>query len=313
MAVDLIKKTFSILAVLLVLTGCSTKGTEEDKDTEDLVKITSTFSIMTDIVEAIGGEYVEVYNLVPLGTDPHDYDPKPEDIQFLTESDALFYNGLNLEGGNGGWLDKIVSSVDYDESKMYRATDDVEPMYLAEGTADEEINPHSFIDPNVGIKMAEAVEEALIELDSDNSEYYKERGKEYINELKDIETDYRQTFENIPDDRRILFASEFAFQYLTEQYDIQEGYIWSIDTEASGSPQQIKEATEFVKKYHPPVLFVESNVDRRPMETISKESGVPIYEQPLYSDEIGNADSEASTYLEYLRYNLNVLSDGMNQ
>src|SRR5699024_11800996 len=104
MAVDLIKKTFSILAVLLVLTGCSTKGTEEDKDTEDLVKITSTFSIMTDIVEAIGGEYVEVYNLVPLGTDPHDYDPKPEDIQFLTESDALFYNGLNLEGGNGGWL-----------------------------------------------------------------------------------------------------------------------------------------------------------------------------------------------------------------
>lgn len=309
---DLIKRFSGILIALLILTGCSSEN-EGEASSDESLKITSTFSIVTDIVEAIGGEHVEVHNLVPLGTDPHDYDPKPEDIQFLTESDALFYNGLNLEGENGGWLDKLISSIDYDENKMFRATDNVEPMYLAEGTADEEINPHSFIDPNVGIKMAEAVKSALIELDEENSEYYKERGEDYINELKEIENDYRQTFEDIPDDRKILIASEFAFQYLTEQYNIQEGYIWAIDTEENGSPQQIEDATDFVKKHQPPVLFVESNVDRRPMEAVSKESGVPIYEQPLYSDEIGNKDSEASTYLEYLRYNLNVLSNGMNQ
>ncbi|QYA48392.1 metal ABC transporter substrate-binding protein [Nosocomiicoccus ampullae] len=308
---DLIKKLSGILVALLILTGCSSETADEGID--EPLKITSTFSIMTDMVEAIGGEHVEVYNLVPLGTDPHEYDPKPEDIQFLTDSDALFYNGFNLEGENGGWLDKFVSSVNYDKDKMFRATDDVKPMYLAEGTADEEINPHSFIDPNVGIKMAEVVKSALIELDEENSEYYKERGEDYINELKEIENDYRQTFEDIPDDRRILIASEFAFQYLTEQYNIQEGYIWAIDTEENGSPQQIKDATDFVKKHQPPVLFVESNVDRRPMEAVSKESGVPIYDKPLYSDEIGNQDSEASTYLDYLRYNLNVLSDGMNQ
>lgn len=311
MEMDIIKRISGVLIALLILTGCSSDSADEEQN--DKLKITSTFSIMTDIVEAIGGDHVEVHNLVPLGTDPHEYDPKPEDIQFLTKSDALFYNGLNLEGENGGWLDKLISSINYDENKVFRATEEVEPMYLASGTKDEEINPHSFIDPNVGIKMAEAVGQALIEIDADNSDYYKKRAEEYISELKDIEAEYRETFENIPDEKRILVASEFAFQYLTEQYDIQEGYIWAIDTEDNGSPQQIKDATEFVKQHNPPVLFVESNVDRRPMEAVSKESGVPIYEKPLYSDEIGNRDSEASTYIEYLRYNLKVLSDGMNR
>src|SRR5699024_3925292 len=96
-------------------------------------------------------------------------------------------------------------------------------------------------------------------------------------------------------------------------YDLKEGFIWAVDTDENGSPDQIKKAIGFVKENNPPVLFVESNVDRRPMNTISEGTGVPIYKSPLYSDELGKPGQKAATYIDYLRYNLDLIYDGLGQ
>src|SRR5690625_7921400 len=96
----------------------------------------------------------------------------------------------------------------------------------------------------------------------------------------------------MPEEERILITSERAFQYLADRYGLKEGYIWSVDTEENGTPEQITSLIEFIKENEPPVLFVESNVDTRPMETVSKESGVAIFEDPLFSDEIGKQGEE---------------------
>ena len=95
------------------------------------------------MIENIGGEYVNVHNLVPIGTDPHEYEPLPEDIKVASDADLLFYNGLNLEGGENGWFFKLVKSVGKSEDKIIEASEGVEPLYLADEEGNQEVNPPS--------------------------------------------------------------------------------------------------------------------------------------------------------------------------
>lgn len=295
--------------------GNDTGSTETDsKENGDKLQVVSSFTIISDMVREVGGDKVEVHNLVPSGTDPHEYEPLPEDIKKATDADILFYNGVNLEGGEDGWFFKMIDSVGQDKSKVFSLTERIEPMYLKdEATKEEEINPHSFIDPVVGIHMVEDMRDAFIEVDPDNKDYYEERAADYLDRLKEIEQDYAKRLGELPEENKILVTSECAFQYMLDRYDMGEACIWKVDTEENGSPEQIKSLVNFIEEHNVPVLFLESNVDPRPMETVSKESGVEIYEKPIYSDEIGNPGDEVDTYIKYLNYNIDIISDGLSK
>lgn len=307
--------SFFIIASLslALLAGCGAnespdldEGTNGDKP----LQVVSSFTIIEDIAREIGGDDIEIHNLVPTGTDPHEYEPLPEDIKKATDADVLFYNGLNLEGGKDGWFFKMIDSVNQDEDKIYSLTERVDPMYLSgEDGQEEEINPHSFIDPAVGVKMAEDMRDALMEVDPDKKDAYEKRANEYIGRLEEIDKDYEEKINDIPEEERILVTSERAFQYMADHYGLKEGYIWAIDTEENGSPEQIRNLISFLDENEVSVLFVESNVDVRPMETVSKETGIPIAEKPIYSDEIGKPGEEVDTYIKYLNYNINLIHD----
>lgn len=322
---NIFKLFFAVSFALLILAACggnnaskdnqSTAGNDtESEESGDKLQVVSSFTIITDMVKEVGGEKVEVHNLVPSGTDPHEYEPLPEDIKKATDADILFYNGMNLEGGKNGWFFKMIDSVGQDESKVFSLTERIEPMYLQdEATKEEEINPHSFIDPVVGIQMVEDMLDAFIEVDPNNKDYYEERANDYLDRLKEIEQDYAKRLGELPDENKILVTSECAFQYMLDRYDMEEACIWKVDTEENGSPEQIKSLINFIEEHNVPVLFLESNVDPRPMETVSKESGVEIYEEPIYSDEIGNPGDEVDTYVKYLNYNIEIISDGLGK
>ncbi|RKD25110.1 zinc ABC transporter substrate-binding protein [Ammoniphilus oxalaticus] len=308
---------------ILLFTACGNGATTPPSTGDDelgqiekgeKLKVVTSFTIIADLAREIGGDEVDVYNLVPTGTDPHEYEPLPEDNKRVTDADILFYNGLNLEGGKDGWFFKTIEAVGQKEENVFSLTEKVEPMYISsEDGQEEEINPHAFLDPHVGILMAEAMRDAFMQVDTDNKEKYQQRGNEYIERLKEVEEQYAEKLGAIPKEKRFLVTSERAFQYLADRYDLEEGYIWAIDTEENGSPQQIKSLVSFLHENQVPILFVESNVDKRPMETVSKESGVPIYEKPIYSDEIGKPGDEVDTYMKYLNYNLDVLANGLSQ
>ena len=301
------KKWLMLIAVTLILAGCA----EVDTGDKNKLQIASSFTMITDIAEAIGGEHVEVHNLVPSGMDPHEYEPKPIDVRKVSESDIVFAFGLNLEGGTHGWLAKLMRSVELDESKFHEVGKAVEPMYIEEESGAKEPNPHAFTTPSNGILMVEAIRDTLIIEDPAHAEVYLKNAEEYLEELRGIKVDYDEKLAQIKPENRILMTSEFAFQYLTAEYDLKDGYLFSIDTEESGTPEQIKNAVDFINENKPPVIFVESNVDRRPMQTVSEETGVPIFERPIYSDEIGGAGDEVDSYLHYLEYNLDIIYEGL--
>lgn len=286
------------------------KKQEEPRAQNEKLHVISSFSIISDMVSEIARDRVVVHNLIPLGTDPHEYEPVPEDIKFASSADIFFYNGLNLEGGEDGWFFKLMNTVKAPKELIINTGQNIQPMYLDD--AQTEVNPHVFIDPMNGAKMARIIGEKLMELDLANHDYYKRNMEVYVGKIEIQAKKYEEELAELEENERVLVTSERAFQYLSHSYDLKEVYIWAIDTEENGSPAQIKNTIESVKSLQAKALFVESNVDTRPMQTISKETGVPIYEYPLYSDELGRKDKEAATYLDYLKYNLEHIKKGLS-
>lgn len=301
------KHIFSFVLIVVLVTPFFAVASVQDP-----IKIVSSFTIITDMAEAIGGDLVTVYNLVPTGTDPHEYELRPNDIKAATDADLLFYNGLNLEGGTSGWFLRMVKSVKQNPERVFALNDGVEPRYLRGATGQEaEINPHSFLSPRVGMVMAENLRDALMAYDPDNAEFYQANADSYLQRLAEIDGKYTEVINSIPENRRILVTSERAFQYLTEDYGLREAYVWEIDTEDQGTARQIMALIDLLRTEQPPVLFLESNVDPKPLQTVAKETGIPIFEQRIYSDEIGTKGQQVDTYIKLLEHNLSLIEAGL--
>lgn len=294
----------------LVLVGCGSADPEPSAE-DGTVQAVSTFSILTDIVEEIGGEHVDVHNLVPVGQDPHEYDATPDDSKALADADVFFYNGLNLEGGEHGWAARMADTVEMEDEHRIETTEGVEPMYLTDGTQDS-VNPHAFLDPNVGMIMAENVADGLRQADPDNADAYDQNLTEYLDALTELDDRYQQEIGDLDEDRRVLVTSERAYQYMADRYDLQEGYIWAVDTDNIGTPDQIISTIDFVNEHEPPALFVESNVTSAPMETVAADTGVEIY-ATIFSDELAAEGEPGDTYLGFLEENLTRIADGLQQ
>ncbi len=313
----MIRKWFkaSMLAILVigVLAACGKNDEKSNDQSSEKVQAIATFSIIHDIVSEIGGDLVDVHSMVPIGTDPHEYDPLPEDIKKASNADALFYNGLNLEGGEHGWFFKLVDNVHADEDQVFELMEGVEPLYLtSEDGSEKEVNPHAFLDPTVVIQMTENAREALIQVDEKNKETYEKNADQLLEKLHALDKEYETKIGEIPEENRILVTSERAYQYMANHYGLKEGFIWEIDTEENGTPEQITSLVKFVKDSKVPALFVETNVDERPMETVSNETGVPIAAK-LFSDELGRPGDDGSTVIDFLQHNIDTIYEHLKE
>lgn len=303
------------VALTLGLTGCgsATKDEVAPAGDSDKVQVVATYSILGDMAAVIGGEQVQVHSIVPLGVDPHQYTPLPLDLQKSSDADLIIWNGLNLEMGDG-WLANLleISGKDFDTDQVVEAAAQVTPQYLSDTAGQSTINPHAFLDPNVGMQFAEAMRDGLSKVDPENAEHYEQNAAEYIAELEDIDQLYQDSIDQIPSAQRVLITSENAYQYMAGRYGLTTGFVWEIDTDEQGTPQQIKELISLIRTTEVPALFIESNKDPRPMETISRETGVPIY-GTLFSDELGEPGQEGGTYLKMLRFNIKQIHAGLTQ
>lgn len=314
-----------IVAILasLLLVACGTDNdngsqnengsAKENGSNDEKIQVVATFSIIHDIINELGGDLVDVHSMVPIGTDPHEYDPLPEDVKKANDADVLFYNGLNLEGGEDGWFFKLLEDANASEEHVFELMEGVEPLYLSsEDGSEEEVNPHAFLDPNVVIQMTENARDALIEIDEANKETYEENAEELLAKLHKLDEEYETKINEIPEDRRILVTSERAYQYMAKQYGLKEGFIWEIDTDENGTPEQITSLVKFVNENKVPVLFVETNVDKRPMETVSNETGVEIAAE-LFSDELGEPGEDGGTVIEFLQHNIDTIYEHLKE
>ncbi|MFS0925022.1 metal ABC transporter substrate-binding protein [Enterococcus durans] len=305
------KKIYWLLFVgFLLLASCGSQATE--KEQENQLTVVATNSILADMAKEIGKEHVVVHSIVPVGTDPHEHEVLPEDIKKASDADVILYNGLNLETGNG-WFMNLMETAKKEEGKDYFAVSKkVTPLYLAKGATKTQADPHAWLDLSNGMKYVEEITRILSEKDEDNQKEYEKNSKVYIEQLKKLDQQAKDSLGSIEEDKRLLVTSEGAFKYFSKAYDVPAAYIWEINTESQGTPEQMKTIVNQVRDSNVPVLFVETSVDPRSMERVAKETGLTIYDK-LYTDSIDKKGEKGDSYYKMMQWNIQTIHDGLSQ
>ncbi|MDQ8691893.1 metal ABC transporter substrate-binding lipoprotein/adhesin SsaB [Streptococcus sp. IsoGale022] len=305
------KLGFLSLLLLAVCALFSCSGQKNASSDSSKLKVVATNSIIADITKNIAGDKIDLHSIVPVGKDPHEYEPLPEDVKKTSQADLIFYNGINLETGGNAWFTKLVKNANKEENKDYYAVSDgVDVIYLEGQSEKGKEDPHAWLNLENGIIYAQNIAKHLIEKDPDNKATYEKNLKAYVEKLTALDKEAKEKFNNIPEEKKMIVTSEGCFKYFSKAYNVPSAYIWEINTEEEGTPDQIKNLVEKLRKTKVPSLFVESSVDDRPMKTVSKDTKIPIYAK-IFTDSIADEGEEGDSYYSMMKYNLDKISEGL--
>ena len=302
----------SLIFMLAVgLFACS--NANKNSNTSEKLKVVATNSIIADITKNIAGDKIDLHSIVPVGQDPHEYEPLPDDVKKTSQADLIFYNGINLETGGNAWFTKLVQNAKKEENKDYYAVSDgVEVIYLEGQNEKGKEDPHAWLNLENGMIYAKNIAKQLSAKDPKNKDFYEANLKTYLEKLDSLAKEAKQKFNNIPKEKKMIVTSEGCFKYFSKAYNVPSAYIWEINTEEEGTPDQIKTLVEKLRKTKVPSLFVESSVDERPMQTVSKDTNIPIFEK-IFTDSVAEPGQNGDSYYNMMKWNLDKIAEGLSK
>ncbi len=309
------KKGWGIAAAVVALLAGSVAlyaNLQSTEAAQDKLNVVVTNSILKDMTEQIAGDQINLHSIVPVGKNPHEYEPLPEDVQKATDADVLFYNGLNLETGGNAWFTKLMNNAQKTVNEDYFAVSDgVDVLYLEDEAAGKE-DPHAWLNLENGIIYAQNIAKHLIEKDPEHASLYQENLAQYVTLLSQLDQEAKAKFAELPQERKLIVTSEGCFKYFSKAYAIPSAYIWEINTEEEGTPDQIRQLVEQLKGSEVRALFVESSVNAKPMQSVSKDAGIPIYSE-IFTDSVAEAGNEGDSYYAMMKWNLEKIYAGLAQ
>ncbi len=285
----------------LVLAGCN-KPTEQ-ADQSGKKRIVTSFTIIADMAREVAGDAAIVESITKPGAEVHGYEPTPKDIVKVQQADLVLWNGMNLEL----WFEKFFEKVENVPSAVL--TEGIEPMGITEGPYTGKPNPHAWMSPANAKVYVENIRRALVKVDPENAETYNTNAAAYAAKIDALDEPVRAKLATIPEEKRWLVTSEGAFSYLCRDYGLRQLYLWPINADAQGTPQQVSHVIDQVRKNNIPVLFSESTISPKPAKQVATETGAR-YGGVLYVDSLTAADGPASSYLKLLEHNAETIVKG---
>ncbi|ALB44219.1 MULTISPECIES: metal ABC transporter solute-binding protein, Zn/Mn family [Clostridium] len=289
------KKIISgILALLtgVMLIGCgantkttteNTKGTKDDK-----LKITVSIYPLKEFTEEIAGDKADVTCLVPNNVEPHEYDPKAQDLEGLTKSDAFIYNGLGMES----WIDKVNDVIKDKNIPVVDSSTGVESR-----KEEDAIDPHSWLSLKNAEIQSENIKNTLVKLDEKNKDYYEGNYSKFKGELESLYGEYKPKFEAL--NKKNFITGHAAFGYLCRDFGLTQKSVENLFAEGEPTPKQLEDLVSFCKESNIKTVFSESLASPKISETLAKEVGAKVV--PILTLESKEDDK---SYLESMRYNL---------
>ena len=269
-------------------------------------KVVTTFTIIQDMAQNIAGDAATVESITKPGAEIHDYEPTPKDIVKAQSADLVLWNGLNLER----WFEKFFQNVK--DKPAVVVTEGIEPMSINEGPYTGNPNPHAWMSPSNALIYIENIKNALVKYDPQNKETYEKNAALYAQKIKELDKPLREKLAQVPEAQRWLVTSEGAFSYLTRDYGFKEAYLWPINAEQQGTPQQVRKVIETVKANNIPVVFSESTISPKPAKQVAKESGAK-YGGVLYVDSLSNKKGPVPTYIDLLNTTVSTIAKGFEK
>ncbi|WP_430522973.1 metal ABC transporter substrate-binding protein [Ponticoccus litoralis] len=268
------------------------------------MKVVTTFTVLADMASHVAGDAAEVVSITKPGAEIHGYEPTPQDIVRAHGADLILWNGMNLEL----WFEQFLANLG--DIPSVTLTDGIEPIPIASGAYEGKPNPHAWMGLDNAIVYIDNIAEALAAQDPENAETYKANAETYKDELRATLEPLRAQVAQIPEAQRWLVTCEGAFSYLARDFGMKELYLWPMNADQMGTPQQVRSVIDGVKDNDIPVVFCESTVNTAPAEQVARETGAH-YGGVLYVDSLSEPDGPVPSYLDLLTVTSQTVADGL--
>ncbi|MDN5979320.1 metal ABC transporter substrate-binding protein [Bifidobacterium mongoliense] len=297
-----------VAAALLVTAGC---GTSSHAATADNGKPTvlTTFTITADMARNVAGNHLNVVSIAKPGAEIHDYEPTASDIVRASKADLILDNGLGLER----WFERFVANA---KAPRVTLSADVTPISISEGEYAGKPNPHAWMSPKNGRLYVDAIVTAFRALDPAHADDYTRNGAAYQRRIQAVSDSLNDSLGTLPEAQRTLVSCEGAFSYLARDEGLHEAYIWPVNAESEGTPQQIAKVVDTVRRQRVPTVFCESTVNGKAMRQVAQETGAAFRQDEdhlLYVDSLSAKHGPVPTYLDLLRHDATAIIDGLTR
>lgn len=295
-----------------MLTGCSSHEHPSSADqpaASERPVVLTTFTVIQDMAQQVAGDYLDVQSITKPGAEIHDYEPTPDDIARAAEVDLVLDNGLGLER----WFDRFMAD---SNARRVDLSEGVEPMEIAEGEYQGNANPHAWMSPQNGQIYVDNIVSAFCELDPEHADEYQTNGEAYKAQIQEVADELEKGLADLPQDKRTLVTCEGAFSYLCRDAGLEEVYLWPVNAENEGTPQQVAAVIERVRVAGVATVFCESTVSPKAMQQVADEADVTLRtdaDHVLYVDSLSQADGPVPSYLELLKHDVRVIVEGLTE
>ena len=267
-------------------------------------KVVTSFTVIADMARNVAGDAAVVESITKPGAEIHNYQPTPRDLVAAQDADLILWNGLNLELWFGQFLDNLGDIPDAVVS------DGVEPIGIGTGPYSGKPNPHAWMSPDAALVYVDNIAAAFARYDPENAATYAANADAYKQRIREAIDPIRARFREIPAERRWLVTSEGAFSYLARDFGLRELYLWPINADQQGTPQQIRRVIDRMRESAIPTIFSESTISPDPAKQVARETGAR-YGGVLYVDSLSEADGPVPTFIDLLRVTSQRIADGL--
>lgn len=286
------RRTFFVWIAILLISSCG-RQTGSSAGTNVPVILTST-TILADITRQVAGDRLNIDSLLPVGSDPHSYQPTPQDIAKVSESKLIIVNGAGYET----FLDPLLKNAD-GQRTLIEASAGISPRKNAQG-----IDPHMWLDPDLVIQYVGNIRDALIQVDPTGEAAYKSNADAYTAALKQLDAWIVEQVDQIPAEKRLLVTNHEAFGYFADRYGFKVigTVIESLSSDASPSAQQLAALIDQIKASKAPAIFLDASDNATLAQQIAAETGVKVITD-LHLESLTDG-APAATYIDMMKYNV---------
>lgn len=271
---------------------------------DDRMKVVTSFTVLADMARQVAGDAADVVSITKPGAEIHGYEPTPRDIVNASDADLVLWNGLNLEL----WFQQFLTNLG--DVPAATLSEGITPISIAEGAYEGKPNPHAWMSLDNALIYIDNIEKAFAAQDPANAATYATNAAAYKDQLRVTIEPLRARMAELPENERWLVTCEGAFSYLARDFGLKELYLWPINADQTGTPQQVRKVIDGVTANDIPAVFCESTVSSAPAEQVARETGAH-FGGVLYVDSLSAEDGPVPSYLDLLKVTSQTIVDGL--